>query len=165
MIIFLDIETTGLDPTVDRILEVAAVEVTPAMEPVRGISSVIQHDPAKCNMVEYVRDMHTRSGLLAALPTGLAFGLARDRFLEWLGPGPHTLAGDSVHFDRSFLIAQWPAVAAQFSHRLLDVSAFNVARAVLGLPACPILGGNHRAEADVLASIARARWHLSRIAA
>ena len=47
--------------------------------------------------------------------------------------------------------------------RLLDVSAFRVAREVLGYPAQDFGPAAHRAQADVMASIAKCRWHLSRL--
>ena len=56
-----------------------------------------------------------------------------------------------------------PRVSVLFSHRLLDVSAFRVARAAIGLPDCDVIGGGHRAQSDVVASIAKCKWHLSRL--
>jgi oligoribonuclease len=170
-IIFLDLETTGFDPWHDRILELAAARVDTQLNPVSGFTVLIKPMPGvSLVMDEYVRNMHTQNGLLAELagPSAVLPIDVEQPFNAWLneqGPGPHTLAGDSVHFDLSFLRVHLPVCAGLFSHRLLDVSAFRVARSIGGLPECPIDGGGHRAQTDVLASIAKARWHLSRLAA
>lgn len=166
-LIFLDLETTGLDPAKGMILEVAAMKVSPQLEPIDGFQAVI--DPSKSGvplmpMVQVVLDMHTHNGLLAELESGHSFMTVYNGLRVWLGYGPHTLAGNSVHFDYRWLLHEMPLVAAEFSHRLLDVSAFRVARELRGLPPCDILGPTvHRAAPDVLSSLAMARWHLSRI--
>lgn len=173
--IFLDLETTGLDPYNDAILEIAALRVEGVgLEPVDGFHAIVKplDRPAGAPPIDQVViDMHTRNGLWVECE---AQGQGQDwyrivapAFVAWLerqGPGPHTLAGDSVHFDLGFLRAKSAAAAAMFSHRLLDVSAFRVARDLLGLPPCEVAPSAHRAQSDVLASICKARWHLSRVA-
>lgn len=171
-LIFLDLETTGLNPSHDRILEIAAAAVDAQLNPVSGFGTLIQPNPGvSLGMDEYVTKMHAENGLLAELQNGAGVSLsdAIQGFCAWLNAQPrnedgkHTLAGDSVHFDLGFLRAWLPTAVGFFSHRLLDVSAFRVARAYMGSPACPVVGGGHRAQSDVLASIAKARWHFSRI--
>lgn len=173
MIVFLDLETTGLDPISDRILEVAALAVEPApppeyLRPLRGVCSVIKPSPGiQLNMDSYVQNMHTRNGLLAAVEAeGVPLGEAQKELCAFLASekGPHTLAGNSVHFDLGFLRSWMPVAAEHFSHRLLDVSAISLARHAVGLSDCPIHAGDaHRAQGDVLTSIAKARWFMSRM--
>ncbi len=169
-LVFLDLETTGLYPNKDQILEIAAVRVDAQLNPVSGFHSLVR--PANELMPQsidpFVIEMHTKNGLwaeLQALPDS-NFSIACAAFREWLGDVPQasiTLAGDSVHFDLGFLKTWMPHVSEAFSHRLLDVSAFRVAREFCGLPACEIVGSQtHRAKDDVMCSIAKARWHLSR---
>ena len=171
-LIFLDLETTGLDPQTSRILEIAAARVDNQLNPVSGFTAIVRPiEPVeRLPIVDKVREMHTVNGLLAEIagPAAIRLMDVAAPFLAWIdaqGPETHTLAGDSVHFDMSFLRVWLPYVAARFSHRLLDVSAFRVAREYRGMPECPVQGGGHRAQSDTLASIAKARWHLSRITA
>lgn len=169
-VVFLDLETTGLDPATDRILEIAAARVNERLEPVDGFTAVVRPNPGiGLAMDDYVREMHTKNGLLAELDRGQTLVEVTKPFCEWLqrqrnGDEKLTLAGDSVHFDLSFLRSWIPTAAVHFSHRLLDISAFRVAREFCGAEACPIVSSSgHRAQGDVLASIAKARWHLSRV--
>lgn len=179
-LIFLDIETTGLDPVRDMILELAALRVdVNTFEPSDGFQAVISPQKSGVDMPrpdEYVTRMHTANGLFAEIAAGggFAFGEVYAGLKAWLENIPdwkdggllHTLAGDSVHFDLGFLKIEMPDVAALFSHRLFDVSAFRVARELRGLPPCDIVGATqHRAAPDVMASIGKARWHLSRVVA
>lgn len=169
-LIFLDLETTGLVPETCEILEIAMLEVDPVhFTPLRGVSTPIRHIAPQLDMSKidpYVQDMHTKNGLFAELASAPTFAQVYTAVREWLGPGLHTMAGDSVHFDREFLRHHMPNVHALFSHRLLDTSAFMVGRQLRGLEPCPVIGSReHRAAGDVEASLAKARWHLGRLAA
>lgn len=163
MLVFFDLETTGLNPNRDVILEVAACAVDARLEPVSGFAVVLFRPRGHVYPLadDYVRQMHTTNGLWSeceASPHDHATATAAlSSWLDGLGPAPHTLAGDSVHFDLSFLRAQMPDVASRFSHRLLDVSAFRVAREVLGFEKVDFGASSHRAQGDVMASIAKAK--------
>jgi len=80
-----------------------------------------------------------------------------------------TLAGNSVHVDRAFLAVHMPALAACFSHRVVDVSGI-AELAARWFPAAfysrPRLakdgdegGGAHTAAADVRASLAELKHY------
>lgn len=167
--VFFDLETTGLNPQADLILEVAAVVVDAQLSPVSGFAAVINRprSDAYPRADAFVQQMHTANGLWAACDAStITLVDATDALCAWLdgiGLDKHTLAGDSVHFDLGFLRASMPRVADRFSHRLLDVSAFRVARAILGYENAEFGASAHRAQGDVMASIAKAKWHLSRI--
>jgi oligoribonuclease len=174
-IIWCDIETTGLDPNTDIILEVGlrvtdwyGVEIDRVTMPVlnHGWRSILARDTD-------VWAMHQESGLIAEL-TDLQNGLLDHHFhgksavaaklLYWLqkfdGLGPHRglfpMAGNSIHFDRKFLLHHMPVVERWFSYRNLDISSIREACKIVN-PSLhakePVNTKNHRPQGDLDASI------------
>jgi len=78
-------------------------------------------------MDDFVTKMHTKSGLLAALPHGKPVAEVEAEVLAFLDRHDLTkrltLAGDSVHFDKGFLESRMPTLAKRFSHQILDVTS------------------------------------------
>jgi len=171
-----DLETTGLDPTRDEILEIAIVITGADLVPVETWSRVLPISPygwVRLSSNETVLEMHRASGLLAEcrLVSGtnagriqqvereLLAGAARSKLDEappiclfpWRDGKPW-LAGTTVQFDRGFLAHRMPAVTDQLHYRQLDVRSVErfMADAVgVALPK----GEQHRALADVTESI------------
>lgn len=168
-LLWLDLETTGLDPDADMVLEVALV-ITDDNLTHLGVEyqAVVKQDmdAVMARMDDYVRDMHTRNGLLAEVPKGedplqVAADINaicnRNRLYKYQDRFPALLAGASVHFDRSFIKRFAPDVHRQLHHRHFDVStlrhAFGMARRRMPWPN----NDNHRAMGDVRDSIDQAR--------
>lgn len=148
-LVFLDLETTGLSPQQDAILEVGVLIVD---------SNSLDRDTEKqgdwlvrppwmspaaarhfCS--SFVLEMHRNSGLLdllnsygapnnpeALLPTTREVEMSVCNFLlsHGIEYGTATLAGNSVHFDKSFLDAKMPVLAGWFHHQIVDVSSLRV---------------------------------------
>ena len=68
-----------------------------------------------------------------------------------------TFAGSSVHFDLGFIRVHMPRLAKRLSHRVYCVSAVQLFCRSLGMAKPPKGPEPHRAAADVLASIERAK--------
>jgi oligoribonuclease len=169
-IVWIDCEMTGLDLTKDALVEVACI-VTEAdlTELDEGFQVVIR--PADLavldNMVEVVQKMHTESGLIHEIPTGVSLAEAEEQLITYIKshipePRKSPLAGSSVYVDRGFLIRDMPKVDAHLHYRLLDVSSVKeiarrwYPRVYFGTPAKV---GNHRALSDIKESIEELRFY------
>jgi oligoribonuclease len=163
---WVDVETTGLDPNKDALLEIAVVEAT-LDRPFDyrfpwafRDSRVFRFHGAIDDPV--VLDMHTRSGLLAECERSTHTVADAEEELLALVPvvadreEMPVLAGSSVHFDRGFLRVHMPRLWARFSYRVYDVTAIKFFCRSLGMPPLPKTGA-HRASADLLESIRHAR--------
>ena len=167
---WLDLETTGLDPNADNILEVALAvsvlerpfEVTDVMSAVLRYPSATDSKDAPASLHPVVEEMHTKNGLLAECRRSLLGVADVEENLLSLVPettdreDTPTLAGSSVHFDHAFLRVHMPRLAARFSHRHYDVSAVKLFCRSLGMPKPPRAEA-HRAAPDVLESVEHAR--------
>jgi len=168
-LVWIDCEMTGLDPARDEIVEVAVIVTDYDLEPLHpGFSTVIAPSPdALAGMGDFVRSMHTQSGLLAELERGIPLEEAQSQTLAYVrehAPAPQTapLAGNSVGTDRIFLQKYMPHVAAHLHYRNVDVSTIKEL-AKHWLPPvyfhAPEKSGGHRALADIQESIRELRYY------
>lgn len=175
---WVDLETTGLDPEEDQILEVAMVLTTEALEILSSSWFVINPWPegnasrALSRIDPYVRNMHTENGLIdEALNDGIPLATAEARLVDAAtGRGVMTLAGSSVHFDRSFLRLDMPELLNRMGHRHVDVSAVREMAKMwspglmetfhgwLDANGKDSSGSTHRAMSDITRSIDLARF-------
>jgi oligoribonuclease len=131
MLVWVDTETTGLDFDHDLLLEVGMVITTDDLEVIDSRYYVIKTPRWKLRrMIPFVRDMHTKSGLLEVLrmkAVPVPMRLAELEFIDFMvqheAPLVATMAGSSVHFDRRFLDKFMPDLAVRFGYRILDVSS------------------------------------------
>ena len=154
---------TGLDVSIDELVEVAVVITDYDLVPVDpGFSIVIKPDrTAFENMGDFVTAMHKESGLLEEIPNGVALADAEYavneyilRFVPVAGTAP--LAGNTIGTDRTFLAKYMPRVDSHLHYRSIDVSSIKelsrrwFPRVYFNAPA---KNGGHRALADILESI------------
>ncbi len=162
-IVWADCEMTGLDIEKDEICEIAVIVTDDQLKPVdEGIQIVIKpSESAMANMGDFVRQMHTDSGLLAELDSGVSIESAQEQVLAYLGkfimePRSAPLAGNSIGTDRMFIIRQMPKLDAFLHYRNIDVSSLKelvrrwYPRVYFQLPKKV---GSHRALADIRESI------------
>jgi oligoribonuclease len=168
-LVWIDCEMTGLDLVADALIEVAVLVTDYELNVLgEGIDLVIAPPPAALEqMGDFVRDMHTGSGLLAELEHGIELADAEQQVLDFISgyvPDPRkaALAGNSVGTDRTFLVRDMPKVEAHLHYRNVDVSSIKelVRRWYPRVYyATPAKNGNHRALADITESIAELRYY------
>ena len=126
--LFLDLETTGLDPLVETPIEVAAILTDKHFREITRYHGVIAIDPEAIPfMSEWCQKTHGESGLLNECVTSetdsiqVFDGLVE--VLEAYGAKNLVLAGNSVHFDRSFLKVHASQVMEYLHYRNLDITS------------------------------------------
>lgn len=160
---------TGLDPTVDELVEVAVV-VTDfelrVLDP--GLQVVITpSDAALEQMNDFVRQMHATSGLDAELEHGVSLAEAELLVLEYVQrfvplERSAPVGGNTIGTDRMFLARYMPALDGFLHYRSIDVSSIKelsrrwFPRAYFQSPE---KAGGHRALADILESIRELRYY------
>jgi oligoribonuclease len=168
-LVWIDCEMTGLDLARDALVEIACIITDSELNPLdAGIDMVIK-PPAEAldSMPEVVREMHTSSGLLAALPAGITLAEAQDLVLGYIRkyvPDSRRvpLCGNSIATDRAFLARDMPELDTFLHYRMIDVSSVKelarrwYPRAYF---ASPEKHGGHRALADITESIRELRYY------
>jgi oligoribonuclease len=159
VLVWMDLEMTGLDHTVDTIVEIIA----------EGPDIVI-HQPADVldAMNDVVTKMHTESGLLDEIrASDMDLATAGARTLEFLREhcpqaGTVPLCGNSIGTDRRFLARYLPDIENHLHYRSVDVSSIKeLARRwnpdVLAQRRWK--ANNHRALDDIRESVAELRLY------
>lgn len=171
-LLFVDLETTGLDANRDVILEIAALPVDQNLNVLhKGWSTVISHPTVAPlpTMNDLVKQMHTENGLLTEIASGgLGIQTAQRVFLGYAEQfclhGQTPLAGSSVHFDRKFLAQYMPGVDKFFHYRIADVSVIKEFwKRWFPDAGEPPKVKAHRALADCYESVTEARWYRDRL--
>ena len=128
-LIWLDCEMTGLNPEVDRIIEIAVVVTGPTLEPrVEGpVYAIHQSDEQLDRMDAWNKGTHGRSGLIDRVKaSSVSEAQAEDDILRFLAQyvpkNGSPICGNSIGQDRRFLVKYMPRLEAFFHYRNLDVS-------------------------------------------
>jgi len=156
----MDLEMTGLDPDNDVIVEIATLLTDDDLELIaEGPDLIVHAGPEQLeSMDDYVRNMHTKSGLLPEIEAStISLADATTATLEFLqahitDPATVPLCGNSIGTDRRFLARYMPDVENFLHYRSIDVSTpKELARRwnpeVLG--GAPKKAGGHRALDDI----------------
>jgi len=168
-IVWIDCEMTGLSLEHDALIEVAALVTDFELNQLGdGVDLVIKPPAAALEqMDDFVRDMHTTSGLLEELDGGISLEDAQNQVLayvrEWVPePRKAPLGGNTVGTDRNFLARDMPELEAHLHYRIIDVSSIKelsrrwYPRVYFNSPK---KSGGHRALADIRESIAELRYY------
>jgi oligoribonuclease len=169
-LVWLDLEMTGLDVERHVIVEIAVLVTDDQLGPVdEGIDLIVHQPPTVlAEMDDFVRTMHTKSGLLTEIEaSSLSLAEAGALALDYVRAhvpttGTAPLCGNSIGVDRRFLDRQLPELDRYLHYRSIDVSSLKeLCRR--WYPAVykgrPGKVETHRALTDVLESIAELRYY------
>ena len=129
MLVWMDLEMTGLDPDRHVIVEIATLVTDDDLDVVAEGPDLVIHATEEQleGMEDIVRRMHTGSGLLEAIrQSAVSLEEAGQESLEFVRrhvrQGETPLCGNSIAVDRMFLRAYLPELDRQFHYRSIDVS-------------------------------------------
>lgn len=168
-LLWVDLEMTGLDPKKDIILEIAALVTNFDFKVLDTYEARIKHDQDKVeellNANSWYREQVPENKELFLKQSDDARSLTKveDDLIEFVtknfGTETITLAGNSVHFDKTFIKEYWPRFNELLHYRVLDVSSWKI-----------IMNtrynieyskkNTHRALDDILESIAELKFYL-----
>jgi oligoribonuclease len=172
-LVWIDCEMTGLNPETECLVEIAAVITDFDLNVLdEGIDLVIKPREGTVEaMGDYVRKMHTDSGLINEFATGIELADAEAQVLEYIKryiPNAKTapLAGNTIGTDRGFIARYMPALDDHLHYRNIDVSTIKelskrwYPRVYFQAPK---KDGGHRALADILESIEELKYYRSTV--
>lgn len=130
--VWVDLEMTGLSENDCVILQVAMIITDAQFNVFAEIDLPIwQPESSLQSMIPYVRNMHTKNGLLDRVRTSLySVGQAEQELLKLLsahvGYRQGALAGNSMYVDRRFLQKFMPTFEGYLHYRQIDVSSLKI---------------------------------------
>ena len=167
-LIWVDIEMSGLDPEIERVLEVAIVVTDTDLNTVAEgpVLVVHQSDAVLDAMDDWNKNTHAKSGLIERVKASALTEAEVEQqlvgFLQQHVPaGVSPLCGNSVHQDRRFMVRYLPKFEAYFHYRNLDVSTLKelMRRWKPELAAGMTKHGKHEALADIYESIEELKYY------
>ncbi len=166
----MDLEMTGLEADRHVIVEIATLVTDDQLVVVAEGPDLVVHatEDQLSAMDDFVRDMHTGSGLLEEIrSTDLTLAEAGRQTLEFIKahvPKARTvpLAGNSIGTDRRFLAAHLPEIEEYLHYRSVDVSTIKELAGRWYPEAAahaPTKAGGHRAMDDIKESVAELAYY------
>ncbi|KDP35136.1 hypothetical protein JCGZ_10670 [Jatropha curcas] len=172
-LVWIDMEMTGLNIEVDRILEIACIITDGNLtKSVEGPDLII-HQSKECldQMGEWCQSHHAASGLTdKVLQSSVSEREAEKQVIEFvkrhIGTYTPLLAGNSVYVDFLFLKKYLPDLASLFSHVVVDVSSVK-ALCIRWYPRdqkrAPPKENKHRAMDDIRESVRELKYYKENI--
>lgn len=171
LLVWVDLEMTGLDPQTCVIVEIATIITDSDLEVVAEGPNLVVHQPAEtlAGMDPFVVKMHERSGLLERIAaSNISLEEAEEASLAFVkqhcAERSSPLCGNSIWKDRQFIERYMPRFDGHLHYRNIDVSSIKeLVRRWYPKEEAPGKKESHRALDDILESIAELRFYRSNV--
>jgi oligoribonuclease len=167
-LLWIDLEMTGLDTDIHRIVEVACIVTDFSFNEIETFNAVVHQDEDVLSASnEFSMTAHRKSGLYEQVCKSVtsekdAENALIDIVARYFSDGGAILAGNSIGADRKFIDAHWPVLSSKLHYRMLDVSSFKVWW--LGTGHEPyVKKESHRALDDIRESIEELKYYASKM--
>jgi oligoribonuclease len=169
-LVWIDLEMTGLDVERHRIVELAVLVTDAQLEVLADGLDLVVHQPPEvlADIDDFVRKMHTKSGLLPEIErSSLTLDAAGKQAIEYIKqfvpePGAAPMCGNSIGVDRRFLDRYLPELDRYLHYRSIDVSSLKeLCRRWYpdAYKKRPSKAETHRALDDIRESVAELRYY------
>lgn len=167
-LIWIDLEMTGLNPEIERIIEIATIVTDTQLNVIAEgpVFAIQQPEFILSKMDAWNTRQHHSSGLVervrnSAVTETEAEAKTLAFLAQYVPPGKSPMCGNSVHQDRRFLTRYMPVLERFFHYRLIDVSTI---KELASRWAPAIYGGfqkdsRHLALDDIRDSIAELKYY------
>lgn len=170
-LLWTDIETTGLDVSDSKILQIACVltNFDLTVQYCLPEMTIYYQNSELEKMDAWCKEQHTKSGLLNKVyQSDLHLKDAEERIVNVLNQHVSLkdtvyIAGNSVHFDKRFIDYYLPNLSKRLSHRIVDITSFSL----IYKHFCPDMHSEkpiktmqHTAQQDIFESITEYEYYL-----
>jgi len=174
VLVWIDMEMTGLDPEKERIIEIATILTDGQLTEIGAGPELVIHQSEEilAAMDDWNKTHHKASGLVERVKTStVTDGDAEAQTLAFLNahiPAKDrpVLAGNSIHQDRRFIRRYMPHLDARLHYRMVDVSTIKeLARRWFPqvIAKQPLKKDTHRALDDIRESIDELRFYRAHV--
>jgi oligoribonuclease len=170
LLLWIDLETTGLDPEKCEILELAVILSDFSTKNLYfQYEFQIHYDLNNLKLDNWCKIQHEKSGLLSKVEKSkLSLNWVEDFILNELSIIINNetkiyISGNSVHFDKSFIKIHMKKLYNILSHRILDVSSLAIVYKNLNIEyynKAPVKKYKHTALDDIIESINEYRHYI-----